>query len=48
MLSNTSWNIAINAGKRGLNCGTTFSTCKLSPENLESFSNRLMQFARRK
>lgn len=48
MLSNTAWNSAINTGKQGLNCATAYSTCKLSPENLESFSNKLMKFARRK
>lgn len=48
MLSSTSWNSALTAGKHGVNCAKAFSTCKLSPENLESFSNKLMKFARRK
>ncbi|KAG5669736.1 hypothetical protein PVAND_000030 [Polypedilum vanderplanki] len=48
LLTNTAWNSAISAGKQGLNCESTFYSCKLSPSNLENFANKLMQFARRK
>ncbi|XP_070497978.1 uncharacterized protein [Chironomus tepperi] len=48
MLSNTAWNTAISVAKRGQNCETTFSACKLSPSSLDNFTHKIMNYARRK
>lgn len=48
LISGTAWRDAVKAGKRGLNCESTYPSCKLSSTHLERFTNKLLQFARRR
>lgn len=48
MISNTAWDDAVKAGRRGVNCELTYANCKLSQSNLEKFTNKLMKFAKQK
>jgi hypothetical protein len=44
MISNEAWSDAITTGRNGENCETKYSQCNLSPNNLENFSKKLMQY----
>lgn len=48
IISNTAWDDAVKAGRRGLNCELTYANCKLSQSNLENFTTKLLKIAKQK
>ena len=48
VISNTAWDDAVKAGRKGVNCELTFANCKLSQSHLENFTNKLLKIAKQK